>query len=317
MSLSPHINIVVPLYNESESFTILTERLTRVLQASAYSIEVILVDDGSTDSTAEMMKELSLKDTRFQSVFLSRNFGQQSALDTGLRFINATEAILIIDGDLQDPPELLDPFYKKLKEGYDVVYAIREHRSASIVLKVGYWLFYRIMKKFSYVDIPLDSGNFSLISRRVADQINNLPEEGRFFRGMRSWVGYRQIGIPFSREERIKGDSKYNYRRLISLSLNGIFNFSKYPIRFTMTLGIIAMFASIVYFVFTLIKKFFVGDVPLGFTALLFAIILFGGLQLIAIGIIGEYILRIFFQVKNRPNFVVKERIQNGHNINE
>ncbi len=311
----PQINIIVPLFNEEESLSELKIRLTKVMDSSSFTFEVILVDDGSKDNTAEMMKQISQEDSRFHSVFLSRNFGHQLALAAGLQYINATEGAFIIDADLQDPPELFNEIFHYLNEGYDVIYAVRRSRKSSFLLKLSYWAFYRIMKRFSYIDIPLDSGNFSLISRRVADHINSMPEESRFFSGMRSWVGFKQISVPFDRAERKFGKTKYSWSKLISLALNGIFNFSKYPVRFTMTLGIIAMIVSMVYFGITLFKKIFVGDVPSGFTALLFTIIMFGGLQLIAIGILGEYVLRIFFQVKNRPLFIVKDRIQNGIHV--
>ena len=308
---SPNLNIIVPLFNEEENFDDLILRLKKILNESKIDIEVILIDDGSTDNTSSKMRELSLQNEKFQSVFLSRNFGHQLALSAGLSYVNAKEAVLIIDGDLQDPPEMIGKFYDLFKEGYDVVYAIRKNRKSSILLKGAYHIFYRIMKRFSYINIPLDSGDFSLISRRVVEHLNSMPEESRFLRGMRSWVGFKQIGIPYSRDEREKGESKYNLLNLISLALNGLINFSKYPIRFTMTVGIISLIISFIYFIISLYKKFFFGDVPIGFTALLFAIIMFGGLQLIAIGVIGEYILRIFFQVKKRPLFIVKERIQN------
>lgn len=310
--LIPQISIVIPLYNEGEIFDKLSDRLEEVVNTAQFAIEVVMVDDGSTDHTSEKMKQLSLKNKNFHTVFLSRNFGHQIALSAGLKYAKAKEAIMIMDGDLQDPPEMVSQFYDQLKKGYDVIYAVRNKRKASILLKMTYFLFYRIMKSFSYISIPLDSGDFSMMSRRVVDQINTMPEESRFLRGMRSWVGYNQIGIPYDRDERSIGKSKYSFSKLFSLAINGIFNFSKYPIRFTVIIGMAAFISSLVYFLITMFRKFYVGDVPSGFTALLFTIILFGGLQLIAIGIIGEYILRIFFQVKNRPLFIVKERIQNG-----
>lgn len=306
------INIVVPLFNEEGNFGLLKEQLIELINTSGLDIEVILVDDGSIDGTPDLMRVLSMQDGRFHSIFLSRNFGHQLALTAGLKHINAKDAVLIMDGDLQDPPKLFEKLYEVFKNGYDVVYAVRNTRKSPVLLKLAYYAFYRIMHKFSYVNIPLDSGDFSLISRRVADHINNMPEESRFLRGMRSWVGFRQTGYPYDRDERKEGHSKYNLVKLLSLALDGIFNFSKYPIRFTMFMGVTALSVSVVYFIITLCRKIFIGDVPSGFTALLFVIIMFGGLQLVAIGIIGEYILRIFFQVKNRPLFIVKERIQNG-----
>jgi glycosyltransferase involved in cell wall biosynthesis len=313
----PKISIVIPLYNEAEVFDELRQRLEELMKAFELCIEVVMVDDGSADLTAEKMRKLSMENENFQSVFLSRNFGHQIALTAGLRFAQAQEAIMLMDADLQDPPEMIHKFYEHLKQGYDVVYAVRSSRQSTFLMKIAYSLFYRAMKRFSYINIPLDSGDFAMISRRVADHINAMPEESRFIRGMRSWVGFRQIGISHDREERKSGNSKYSLKNLISLALNGLFNFSKYPIRFTVMLGLVALSLSLAYFLITFVRKFVIGDVPSGFTALLFTIILFGGLQLIAIGIIGEYVLRIFFQVKNRPLYIVKERIKNGETIIE
>jgi len=307
----PQVNIIVPLFNEEEVFGELIKRLERLIDSSKLSIEVILVDDGSKDSTPQKMRELSLSNARFHSVILSRNFGHQLALTAGLKYVNATDAVLIIDGDLQDPPELLDEFYGYYKKGYDVVYAVRKKRKESIFKRLAYNWFYKFLKKVSYIDIPLDSGDFSLISTSVVNHLNAMPEESRFLRGMRSWIGFNQIGVEYEREKRFTGDSKYPLSKLVKLALNGIFNFSEYPIRFISSLGIGIIFISFIYFVSVILKKFFFGEVPQGFTALLFMIILFGGIQLLAIGIIGEYILRIFFQVKNRPLFITKERIAN------
>ncbi len=308
----PDINIVIPLFNEEESLDLLAERIITLIDHHPLTFEVILVDDGSQDLTAEKMKQIAIKDPRFQAIFLSRNFGHQIALTAGLRYVTATQGILVMDGDLQDPPEMFEPFYQRFTEGYDVVYAIRKTRKSGLLLKLSYLLFYRIMQKSSYINIPPDCGDFSLMSRRVVNYINAMPEESRYIRGLRAWVGFRQVGIPIDRPERERGKTKYSFRNLFSLALNGIFNFSKYPIRFTMMLGVGSITLALFYFIITLLRKIFIGDVPSGFTALLFMIILFGGIQLIAIGTIGEYILRIFFQVKKRPLFIVKETIRNG-----
>lgn len=220
---------------------------------------------------------------------------------------------MILDGDLQDPPELFFEFYSYYLKGYDVVYGIRKNRKENLFKKSAYFIFYRLLKKISYVDIPLDSGDFSLISRRVADVLNKMPEESRYIRGMRSWIGFKQIGVEYERDERIAGNSKYSLSMLMKLAFNGIFNFSEIPIKFITKLGVFSVVISLIYFVITLVKKFFYIDVPVGFTGLLFIIILFGGVQLISLGIIGEYIVRIFFQVKNRPLFIIKKRIKEKH----
>ena len=314
---APQINIVIPLYNEEKVFNELVRRLSAIIDSSELSVGVIMVDDGSSDSTPTLMQEVSFEDRHFTSVFLSRNFGHQRALTAGLSCVNATEAALIIDGDLQDPPELLDNFYTYLKEGYEVVYAVRKKRKETFWKRFSYKVFYKLLKNISYHEMPLDAGDFALISRRVIEHMNQMPEESRFLRGIRSWIGFKQIGIQYEREERHSGESKYNLKRLIDLALNGIFNFSQYPIKFITYLGLITASLSMIYFGVTLVKKLWYNVVPEGFTALLFMIILFGGVQLVAIGIIGEYVLRIFFQVKQRPLFIIKDIIKNKETVKD
>lgn len=309
----PQLSIVAPLFNESETFPHLIERLNRLMDGLPWTAEVVLVDDGSRDRTAELMQALALSDTRYVGVFLSRNHGHQLALTAGLATARGTEAVMVIDGDLQDPPELLPTFYEKIREGYDVVYAVRRKRKESWLKRSGYFLFYRLLKSISTIDIPLDSGDFAMMSRRVVDVLNQMPEESRYLRGMRAWVGFRQTGLEYERDERVAGESKYSFRQLFRLAYNGIFNFSEFPIKFLTRLGAFAIGAALVYFVYNVIKKFVLGqDVPQGFTALLFTIILFSGINLVGLGIIGEYVLRVFFQAKNRPLFIVKGKIRGG-----
>lgn len=274
------------------------------------AIEVVLIDDGSRDNTAQLMQQLALTDDRYHCVFLARNYGHQIALTAGMAAAKGTEALFIIDGDLQDPPELLDEFYAKFQEGYDVVYAVRKKRKEGVFKKTAYFLFYRFMKSISYVDIPLDSGDFSLISRRVANVLNQMPEESRFIRGMRSWIGFKQVGVEYERDARVAGEAKYTFKMLRKLAYNGIFNFSEFPIKFVTNMGMVSIGIAFLYFIQVLVKKYFFGGVPEGFTALLFTIILFGGIQLIGLGLIGEYVLRIFFQSKGRPLYIVRETIR-------
>lgn len=303
---------MVPLYNESESLPHLVERLNSLMTSLSLTIEVVLVDDGSQDTTPTLMRQLALLDARYHCVFLSRNHGHQLALSAGIAAARATEALFVIDGDLQDPPELLPSFYAEMQQGYDVVYAVRRKRKENVLKKAAYFLFYRILKSISYIDIPLDSGDFALISRRVADVLIKMPEESRYLRGMRSWVGFQQKGLEYERDERMAGESKYSFKMLFRLAYNGIFNFSEFPIKFMTRTGAVAIAVSLVYFIITVVKKIFFTEVIEGFTALLFVIILFSGVQLLALGIIGEYVLRIFFQAKNRPLFIVKDEIVNG-----
>ena len=309
MKQDPQISIVIPLYNEQEVFSDLISRLRQLIDSNDKTIEVILVNDGSHDATGSMMKELSLSDNNFTSVILSRNFGHQLALSAGLSCVNATEAVFVLDGDLQDPPELLDEFYAKLKEGYDIVYAIRTKRKEHFFKRIAYKIYYLLLQRLSNINIPLDSGDFGLMSRKVVDIINKMPEESRFIRGMRSWVGFKQIGITYERDERKHGEVKYTFRQLLKLAFNGLFNFSELPVRFISRLGLVTIFISLIYFIYTLIKKIYFG-VPEGYTSLLFAIILFSGVQLLSLGILGEYVLRIFFQVKYRPIYIIDKIIK-------
>jgi polyisoprenyl-phosphate glycosyltransferase len=308
----PQISIVAPLYNEMETFPLLIERLNKLMDSTSIRIEVVLIDDGSKDNTAEMMAALALADARYHCVFLSRNHGHQSAVTAGMACAEGTEGIFVIDGDLQDPPELLTEFYLYLQQGYDVVYAVRKKRKEGWLKRTAYASFYRMLKSISYIDIPLDSGDFSLMSRRVVDIMNKMPEESRYLRGMRTWVGFKQIGVEYDRDSRVAGESKYSLKLLFNLAYNGIFNFSEAPIKLVTNMGIGTFIIASIYLLSVVFKKFFIHNyVPEGFTATLFVIILFAGVQLIALGIIGEYVLRIFFQVKDRPLFLIKREIKN------
>lgn len=251
-----------------------------------------------------------MADSKFTSIFLSRNFGHQNALSAGMQIARGTEGIFIIDGDLQDPPELLLEFYPYLAKDYDVIYAVRKKRKEGLIKRFAYKMYYRIQKRLSNIDIPVDSGDFSLISRRAADTLNSIPEESRYIRGLRTWIGFKQIGIEYDRGRREFGNSKYTFWNLLKLASNGILNFSDLPIRIITLIGITAIATSTAYLISVLIKKYVYHVVPVGFTALIAAIILFGGIQLFCIGILGEYIVRIFFQVKNRPKFIIKEIIK-------
>lgn len=305
----PQVSFVIPLFNESEVFPQLIDRINNLMDTLPFSVEVVLVDDGSRDNTSQLIQQVSLIDKRYHAVLLARNYGHQLALSAGLSSARGTEAIMVIDGDLQDPPELITEFYKHYKDGYDVVYAVRKKRKEGFFKKAAYHVFYRILKSISYVDIPLDSGDFSLMSRRVVDVLNQMPEESRYIRGMRTWIGFKQIGYEYERDSRAAGDSKYSFKQLFRLAYNGIFNFSEFPIKLITNLGFISILLSLLYLGNTIIQKYVYHTVPKGFTALLFAIILFSGVQLLSLGIIGEYVLRIFFQVKGRPLYVVKSKI--------
>ena len=314
---TPQVSFVIPVYNEESNLPMLVERLVKIMDQSPLTLEAVLVDDGSRDNSRAMLQQLALSDPRFHIVLLSRNHGHQLALTAGLSVARGSEGVFVLDGDLQDPPELLETFYAKHQDGFDVVYAVREKRKEVFYKRFAYFIFYRILKKIANIDIPLDSGDFSFISRRVVNVLNKMPEESRFIRGMRTWIGFKQIGIAYDRQERASGDSKYSFSKLVQLALNGIYNFSEFPIKFVTSLGGFAIISSVLYLISVIIKKLFFDQVIEGFTALLFVIILFGGIQLMAIGVLGEYILRIFFQSKSRPNFIIEKEICAGKYVDE
>ena len=306
------ISIIVPLYNEEQVFEQLIQRLTNVINSTQFNCEVILINDGSTDKTGHLIEEICTKNNRFTGILLSRNHGHQLAVSAGLANVRGQKGAMIIDGDLQDPPELVIEFYELLVNGYDVIYAIRKNRKESLLKKAAYSTYYRLQKKISSFNIPIDSGDFSMLSRRVVDNINNMPEQSRYLRGMRAWVGFKQIGYEYDRDERQAGETKYSWGKLFELAFNGIFNFSDFPIKFITRLGFFTVFFSLLYFVYNVYRKIVYNDVPQGFTALILAVILFSGVQLISLGLIGEYVLRIYNQVRNRPLFIIDKIIQDG-----
>lgn len=310
------ISIIVPLYNEEQVFSRLINRLTDVINCCDFSCEIILVNDGSTDDTALLIEAICKKDIRFTGVLLSRNHGHQLAVTAGMAHVRGKKGAMIIDGDLQDPPELVNEFYELLKDGYDVIYAIRKNRKESLLKRVAYKRYYRLQKRISNFKIPIDSGDFSMLSRRVVDAMNAMPEQSRYLRGMRAWVGYKQIGYEYDRDERQEGDSKYSWKKLFELAFNGLFNFSDFPVRVIAKLGLVTVLLAVGYLLYILFRKVFLGNVPEGFTTTIAAIILFSGVQLVSLGLIGEYVLRIYNQVRNRPLYVVDKLIQGGKEKN-
>jgi polyisoprenyl-phosphate glycosyltransferase len=313
--MTPEVSVIVPLYNEESVFPSLIARLQALASTLPFQVEFVLVDDGSRDNTPALMENLAMINGNFTSVFLSRNFGHQIAVTAGMEAASGTHAVMIIDGDLQDPPELITPFYSKIKEGYDVVFAVRTKRKEGMVKRSAYWIFYRLLKSISKVDIPLDSGDFCMMTRTVNDAVVAMPEQSRFIRGMRTWVGFNQIGLEYERQKRQAGEPKYTFKKLFQLAYDGIFNFSDVPLKVITKLGIFTILLSIVYLGYVLMKKIFFGAVPEGFTALIAAIVLFSGVQLICLGVIGEYVARIYDQVRGRPLFIVRQKISNKKKI--
>jgi dolichol-phosphate mannosyltransferase len=310
LKVTSEISILVPLYNEEEVFNSLILRLKNVISETSFVCSVYLINDGSYDKTYNLINEICAIDNRFIGIHLSKNFGHQYAVAAGLSVCDGTKGAMIIDGDLQDPPELIHQFYTLLEQGNDVIYAVRKNRKESFFKRLLYKLYYRLQKRISNFNIPIDSGDFSMISRRVINQLNEMPEKDLYYRGMRAWVGFKQVPYEYERDERLAGASKYSFKLLFNLAYKGIFNFSDFPIQFITRLGFFSVLISLLYFGYNLYRKLFYNDIPQGFTATILAIILFSGVQLISLGVIGQYLLRIFKQVQNRPLFIIDKIVK-------
>ena len=301
-----HISLVFPVYNEEEVLPLLYARVCRIIEELEYEIEVILVNDGSRDASLGLMQEFHRQDPRFKVIDFARNFGHQVAITAGIDFASG-DAVILLDADLQDPPELLPQFLKKWEEGYQVVYAIRKTRQEHILKRAAYSSFYRILQKISNIQIPLDSGDFCLMDRLVIDTLKAMHERNRFVRGLRSWAGFRQIGLEYDRDKRQAGKVKYTMTRLMKLALDGIVSFSYFPLRIAgytgFTISLISFLGILVY----LYKKLFIGGEPQGFPTLVILVLFMGGIQLLSLGIIGEYIGRIYDEVKRRPIYVIRK----------
>lgn len=298
------LSIVIPIYNEAEVLPELVQRIKGVFDFLPNRVEVVLVDDGSDDTTKNILSNIAKQDSRFRIITLSRNFGHQQAISAGLD-MSKGQAVAIVDGDLQDPPELLPHFWETLSEGYDIVYGVRKNRSEGWWLRVSYYLFYRIMSRLTNLNIPMDAGDFGILSRRVVDLINDMPETHRFLRGLRAYVGLKSIAIPYDREPRASGKPKFTIARLLNLAGDGVFTFSSLPLRIATVVGVMVAFISIVYGVFLVAWRIFTeNDIP-GFATLAVGMFFLGGVQLVCIGILGEYVARIHGEVKGRPGYII------------
>ena len=308
---SPRVSLAIPVYNEETIVPELVRRATAVLDGiPGGPHEIVLVDDGSSDRTLERLEEAAERDERLVVVSLSRNFGHQTALAAALDLVSGDVAVLL-DGDLQDPPEAVPTFLEWYRQGYEVVYAQRVNRKESWWLRASYYIFYRLVAALSSVHLPLDAGDFGLMSRRVIEEIRKMPEQHRYIRGLRTWVGFRQIGIPVERSARHAGRTKYSPLKLLKLASDGIFAFSIVPLRAAAILGSGAMGLSFLFALYSLYAKFRLHS-PQGFTALILAMTFFSGIILFFLGIIGEYVGRIFEETKGRPHYVVLKVVRRG-----
>jgi len=300
------VSIVIPIYNEAEGIDELYRRTTAAISSFSDSFEIICVDDGSRDTSLSQLIDYHKQDPRFKVISLSRNFGHQSAVLAGLSVAKG-DYIGVMDGDLQDPPKTFERFYNKMNEGYDVVYAVRKKRKEGLVKKFAYWLYYRLLAQISDTDIPLDSGDFCMMSRRVLDKMLTMQEQSLYLRGIRAWVGYPQAGVEYERAERFAGEPKYDFKQLFQLAYNGMFSFSSLPVRVMRRLGYATLIFTFLYFLKILISYFLYNDAPQGFTTLALAIFFFSGVQLISIGVLGEYVYRTYNESRERPLFIIKD----------
>jgi dolichol-phosphate mannosyltransferase len=310
-NLNLELSVLLPAYNEALVINETYNRVASVCQELGVTHEIIVVDDGSTDQTWSMLEEIAKNDNTLVAVKLSRNHGHQLALSAGLNFTKG-DFILIMDADLQDPPELLPKMLHKMKDGTDVVYAQRGSRMGDPILKrVFCALYYRLLKQLTDIYIPLDTGDFRLMSRRVRDIIVAMPERQRFIRGMVSWVGFKQEAIIYDRDARFAGKTKYPISKLIALAVDGIISSSMKPLAIALPVGFIAVSLSGIFACYAIISWLAVGRPPQGWTSLLLAIVFLGGVQLLVLGILGEYIGRIFEQTRSRPMFLVDKILKN------
>jgi polyisoprenyl-phosphate glycosyltransferase len=302
----PRVSVAAPLYNEEETLPELVRRVCVVLDTlPGGPHELVLVDDGSRDGTRALMEGAAAADPRIVGVCLSRNFGHQAALSAALDHASG-DVVVLLDGDLQDPPEEIPRFLTAYRDGYDVVFARRERRKEPAWLRFCYWAYYRLLARMANLTIPLDAGDFSLLSRRVVDEIRRSPERHRYLRGLRAWAGFRQLGVPVERAGRHAGASKYSLGRLVELGLDGIFSFSIVPIRAAAVLGAGAALLAVLFALYAVYARLFLGRSPQGFTALLVVTTFLSGVLLFFLGIIGEYVGRIYEEVKARPLYVVE-----------
>ena len=305
MTANPRVSVAIPIYHEEAVVPELVRRTSAVLDSlPGGPHEIVFVDDGSSDGTLGMLEAAAERDPRIVVVELSRNFGHQTALAAALDQVSG-DVVILMDGDLQDPPEAIPTLVDQYRQGYDVVYAQRVNRKEPWWLRMCYYVFYRLLAALSSIELPLDSGDFGLMSRRVVDEIRAMPEHHRYLRGLRTWVGFRQIGIPVERAARHAGRTKYSPLKLLKLASDGIFAFSIVPLRAAAILGAVAITCSLLFALYSLYAKFWL-HVPQGFTALIFVITFLSGMNLFFLGIIGEYVGRVYEEAKARPHYVVR-----------
>jgi polyisoprenyl-phosphate glycosyltransferase len=303
----PTFSIIAPIYNELENIPELYPRIREVMDRTGEPWELVLVDDGSTDGSTALIRKLAENDDRVRSVIFARNFGHQIAVTAGVDYARG-DAVIIIDADLQDPPEVILQLIDKWREGYEVVYAVREERQGeSWFKKTTASLFYRMIYRITDVDIPMDAGDFRLMDRKVVEVMKRMREKHRFLRGMSAWVGFKQVGVSYKRQPRFAGETKYPLKKMIKLALNAVTSFSYFPLQLATYMGFIAAGLSVLAIPIIVILRLTTGTALFGQATTLIIVLFLGGLQLISLGVIGEYIGRIYDEAKGRPLYIVSE----------
>jgi dolichol-phosphate mannosyltransferase len=307
----PDLSVVVPLYNEEENIAELYRRLTSSLKQMGLGYEIVFVNDGSRDKTPELLNELQRSDPRVVAVHLSRNFGHQAAVCAGIDQASG-RGVILMDGDLQDPPEVLHHFVGMWQQGYEVVYAIRQKRKEGLLKRLAYFTFYRLLRAISDLEIPLDSGDFCLMDRKVVEALKGLPEKTRFVRGLRTYVGFRQIGVCYERAAREAGQPKYTFRKLMGLAIDGLVSFSSYPLHLVTYLGLATAGLSGLLAAWVFADAVCNNGAPRGWASTIVVVLFMGAIQLVSLGIMGEYVRRIFIECKGRNTYIIREVAKQG-----
>lgn len=299
------ISAIIACYKDEQSIPSMWQRLTKVFKQLRVDYEIIFVNDGSPDNTEKILEELVNQDAHVVAINHSRNFSSQMAFTSGMD-IAIGDAVILLDGDLQDPPEIIEKFYEKWEDGFDVVYGIRAKREAPLLMQIAYKTFYRFFHMVSYIKIPLDAGDFSLIDRKVVEVLKKMPERDRFLRGLRAWTGFRQTGVPYLRPEREFGKTTNNFLKNFNWATKGIFSFSYIPLELMTLLSLATFCLGVLGIVFQVIMKIVKPNIPSGIPTILIVVLFLGSVQLLCISILGQYIGKIFEEVKARPRYVVK-----------
>lgn len=305
------ISIVVPVFNERETLPELYRQLTGRLALTPHDFEIVLVDDGSRDGSTRMIEELSEKDPRVRGLRLSRNFGHEAAIEAGIRDARG-DAVAVMDADLQDSPDALGKLIAAWEEGADVAYAVRRNRKEGRLLRLAFSGFYRLAGRMMSIDLPEDAGPFSLMSRRAVDVLNAMPEHNRYFPGLRAFTGFRQVAVEVERHERLAGETKYSISKRAAGALNAIVSFSKLPLRAVTVLGFVTAGISILAGVYVAVSSIVSSDLAPGWASLMVVVLFLAGVQLVTLGIVGEYVGKVYDEVRRRPTFVVADRYESG-----